>query len=97
MTNEKNLELLRTLAFLIIDESTPDEKLSLKSIEETEEKVTMLTIKDALKVIDGLSESALRALINQGKIPSFRTGEGKKSRILINKKILIAYFSHKQQ
>ena len=55
--------------------------------------VEMLTIPECLKAVSGISESTLRKLIRQGKIPSIRAGEGKNGKILVNKGMLIDYFS----
>lgn len=57
------------------------------------QSVEMLTIKECLSVVSGLTESTLRKLITQGKIPSIRAGEGANGKILINKTALINYFN----
>ena len=73
----------------------------VSQLAETEDKpepvqnqpVEMLTVKECTKVIHGLSEHTVRQLIAQGKLPSVRTGQGVRGKILINKADLIAYFS----
>ena len=55
--------------------------------------VEMLTIKECTGVIHGLSEHTVRQLIAQGKLPSIRTGQGVRGKILVNKADLLAYFT----
>ena len=55
--------------------------------------VEMLTIKECTGVIRGLSEHTVRQLIAQGKLPSIRTGQGVRGKILVNKADLLAYFT----
>jgi hypothetical protein len=65
------------------------------AVESTKEATTiiLLTIKECLQVIPGLTESTLRRLVAQGKIPVFRPDENKNGKIFINKSVLINYFN----
>ena len=51
------------------------------------QSVELLTIPECLEVIKGLSEHTLRLFVAQNKIPYIRVGEGKRGKILINKKV----------
>ena len=50
----------------------------------TETKITMLTIKQAAALVDGLTEFRVRELCKSGELPCFRAGK----KYLINKEIL---------
>ena len=52
----------------------------------------MLTIKECVKAVHGVSEHSIRQIVAQGKVKSVRTGEGKRGKILVNKADLLAYF-----
>ena len=52
----------------------------------------MLTIKECVKAVHGISEHSIRQIVAQGKVKSVRTGEGKRGKILVNKADLLAYF-----
>ena len=54
--------------------------------------IEMLTIKESVKAVSGVSEHTIRQLITQGKIPFIRTGQGKRGKILISKSALTEYF-----
>ena len=56
------------------------------------EPVEMLTIKECVGAVSGLSEHTVRKLVAQGKVKSIRTGEGKHGKILVNKADLLNYF-----
>ena len=57
-----------------------------------DERVELLTVKECVKVIDGLTECTVRQLVAQGKVPHIRTGAGKRGKILVPKSALIKYF-----
>lgn len=57
-------------------------------------RIELLTVKECTEVIQGLTEHHLRRLLAEGKIPYISTGEGKRSKRLINKADLINYFSN---
>jgi len=69
------------------DEAPVEQKLAANN------PVEMLTIKECTGVIRGLSEHTVRQLIAQGKLPSIRTGQGVRGKILVNKADLLAYFT----
>ena len=50
----------------------------------TEAEITMLTIKEAAALVDGLTEYRVRELCKSGELPSFKAGK----KYLINKGIL---------
>lgn len=52
----------------------------------------MLTTKECLETVKGLSFHTLRVLIAKGEIQAFRTGENGRGRILVPKSSLLAYF-----
>lgn len=56
--------------------------------------IELLTVKECTELIQGLTEHHLRRLLAEGKIPYISTGEGKRSKKLINKADLINYFSN---
>ena len=57
-----------------------------------DEKVELLTIKECVKMVRGLSEYTLRKLISSGKIPYIRAGVGANGKMLISKSVLKSYF-----
>lgn len=56
------------------------------------ERVELLTVKECVKEISGLSECTVRQLVAQGKLPHIRSGAGKRGKILIPKAALLEYF-----
>ena len=54
-----------------------------------ETKITMLTIKEAAALVDGLTEYRVRELCKSGKLPCFMAGK----KYLINKEILHKFLS----
>lgn len=67
----------------LLEGSAPKEDGNLR---ENDDTIEMLTIKECAQTAHGLSEHTIRQLIAQNKIPYIRTGQGKKGKILINKK-----------
>ncbi|SDA20185.1 DNA binding domain-containing protein, excisionase family [Ruminococcus sp. YE71] len=55
-----------------------------------ETKITMLTIKEAAALVDGLTEYRIRELCKSGQLPCFRAGK----KYLINKDILYKFLSN---
>lgn len=53
--------------------------------------VEMLTVKECTEAVKGLSEHTVRQLVAQEKIPFIRTGQGKRSKILVSKAGLLEY------
>ena len=55
----------------------------------TETEITMLTIKQAASLVQGLTEYRVRELCKTGELPCFRAGK----KYLINKEILYKFLS----
>lgn len=55
----------------------------------TETKITMLTIKEAAALVDGLTEYRVRELCRSGKLPTLKASK----KYLINKDILMKFLS----
>lgn len=55
----------------------------------TETKITMLTIKEAAALVDGLTEYRVRELCRSGELPTVKAGK----KYLINKDILMEFLS----
>ena len=55
--------------------------------ENTNEKIVMLTIKEAAALVDGLTEYRVRQLCRSGELPCIKAGK----KFLINKDVLITF------
>ena len=55
----------------------------------TETTITMLTIKEAAALVDGLTEYRVRQLCKSGELPTVKAGK----KYLINKDILLRFLS----
>ena len=55
--------------------------------ENTNEKIVMLTIKEAAVLVDGLTEFRVRQLCRSGELPCIKAGK----KFLINKEVLIRF------
>ena len=55
--------------------------------ENTNEKIVMLTIKEAAALVDGLTEFRVRQLCRSGELPCIKAGK----KYLINKEVLIRF------
>ena len=55
--------------------------------ENTNEKIVMLTIKEAAALVDGLTEYRVRQLCRSGELPCIKAGK----KYLINKEVLIRF------
>ena len=53
----------------------------------TETKITMLTIKEAAALVDGLTEYRVRELCKSGELPTVKAGK----KYLINKETFLRY------
>lgn len=84
-----NEELLQKVLALL-DGSAPKENGNFKANDDT---IEMLTIKECAQTVHGLTEHTIRQLVAQNKIPYIRTGQGKRGKILINKKALLNYLT----
>lgn len=56
-------------------------------------KIELITINECTKLIPGISYYTVRQLAEQNKIKSFRTGQGKRGKILIYKDSFLKYFT----
>ena len=55
--------------------------------ENTNEKIVMLTIKEAAALVDGLTEYRVREMCRSGELPCIKAGK----KCLINKEVLIRF------
>ena len=55
--------------------------------ENTNEKIVMLTIKEAATLVDGLTEYRVREMCRSGELPCIKAGK----KYLINKEVLIRF------
>ena len=94
MTMQNKQELIKTVVAILQTTIQVDEQQPQKNIDST--PVTMLTIKECSQLINGLSEHTVRKLVAQNKIPYFRTGEGKRGKILISKAALLEFLQISQ-
>ena len=92
MTMKNKQELIAQIVALL-NEVIEAEEMENKPVPEAAAPIEMLTIKECIKEVRGLSEHTLRQLIAQGKIPYIRTGQGKRGKILINKSALLNYLN----
>ena len=89
----KNKQELIAQIVALLNEVIEAEEREVVPIPESTAPIEMLTIKECVKEVRGLSEHTLRQLIAQGKIPYIRTGQGKRGKILINKSALLKYLN----
>ena len=94
MTIKKKNEIIAEIVSLlektiIVDEENPKPQIS----DNKNTPIEMLTIKECVKAVNGLSEHTIRQLIAQGTLPYIRTGQGKRGKILINKSALLKYLN----
>ncbi len=93
MTVEKKQAVLscimEVLNELIKTDEETEERTSTKAV--NDRPVEMLTIKECVNSINGLSEHYIRKLISQSKIPYVRVGDNNKGKILVNKSALLDY------
>lgn len=92
MTNAKREEIIAAMSSLLeqlVDSEPPKAEQSTAA----PEKVEMLTIKECTEAVKGLNEYTVRQLIARKEIPSIRTGQGKRGKILVPKAALLRYFA----
>lgn len=90
MTNAKREEIIAAMSSLLeqlVDSEPPKAETTAVA-----EKVEMLTIKECTEAVKGLNEYTVRQLIARKEIPSIRTGQGKRGKILVPKAALLRYF-----
>ena len=89
----KNKQELITQIVTLLNEVIEAEGRKTKPVPSTSAPIEMLTIKECVKAVSGLSEHTVRQLIAQDKIPYIRTGQGKRGKILVNKSALLKYLN----
>ena len=93
MTPERKAELAKQLVAIIFELTSAGEvPTDVMPVEQPKKPVEMLTLKESLDIIPGLSMHTLRQLVLQGKIKSVRCGAGVRGKILIAKNELLSYF-----
>lgn len=92
MTNEKKEEIIAAMTGLL-EQLTNNEPPKNEPSHAPEQVVEMLTIKDCTEAVKGLNEYTVRQLIARKEIPSIRTGQGKRGKILVPKAALLRYFA----
>ncbi len=90
MSNAKREEIIAAMNSLL--EQLADSEPPKSEPTSAPEKVEMLTIKECTEVVKGLNEYTVRQLIARKEIPSIRTGQGKRGKILVPKAALLRYF-----
>ncbi|MDD6060431.1 MAG: helix-turn-helix domain-containing protein [Ruminococcus sp.] len=94
MTLERKAELAKQLVAIIFElTSTGEVPADVMPVQQPNKSVEMLTLKESLDIIPGLSMHTLRQLVLQGKIKSVRCGAGVHGKILIAKEELLSYFA----
>ena len=93
MTLERKTELAKQLVAIIFELTSAGEvPTDVMTVEQPRKPVEMLTLKESIDIIPGLSMHTLRQLVLQGKIKSVRCGAGVRGKILIAKNELLSYF-----
>lgn len=93
MTNEELLQAMLALLSSVKANDSSKANDNDNNGNGDNEKVEMLTIKECTEVAHGLTEHTIRQLIAQNKIPYIRTGQGKRGKMLINKRALLDYLT----
>ena len=94
-TNQKQALIAEVVALLQhrIEELKQPSAPTVPQSSQSPQAVEMLTIKECVDCVKGISAHTIRLLIKQGKIPSVRTGAGQNGKILVSKSALLAYFN----
>ena len=94
MTLERKAQLAKQLVAIIFELTSAGEvPTDVIPVEQPKKPVEMLTLKESLDIIPGLSMHTLRQLVLQGKIKSVRCGAGIRGKILVSKDELLSYFA----
>lgn len=93
MTLEQKNELISKVISMLEKIIVVDEEPRPQNNTIVNQPIEMLTIKECTEAVKGLSEHTVRQLILQNKIPCFRTGQGKRGKILISKIALLNYLN----
>ena len=92
MTMKNKQELIAQIVALL-NEVIEAEEREAELVPSISAPIEMLTIKECVKAVSGLSEHTVRQLIAQDKIPYIRTGQGRRGKILVNKSALLKYLN----
>ena len=92
MTNAKREEIIAAMSNLL-EQLVENEPPKAEPTTVAPEKVEMLTIKECTEAVKGLNEYTVRQLIARKEIPSIRTGQDKRGKILVPKAALLRYFA----
>lgn len=89
MTSEKNHPVTSSAEHLDTRKDRSYADAETKPVSTHSNKFKMLSIKECLELVDGLSENTLRKLLKQKKVKSIRAGEGKRGKYLVNQDSLL--------
>ena len=92
MTNEKKQEIIAAMTGLL-EQLTESEPPKTEPSHAPEQVVEMLTIRECTEALKGLKEYSVMQLVLRKELPSIRTGQGKRGKILVPKAALMAYFT----
>ena len=84
MTKQEKADILRGMELIL-------EGLVEAPTAPKPERCRMLTVKECVRVGQGLSEHTIRLLIRRGELPALRTGERKSGKLLVPHSALINY------
>lgn len=93
MTYTQKAEIISEISMLLDKLIEVEHPVCNEAVKTTEIKNEMLTIKECVAEFKGLTEYALRKLINQKSVHCVRIGCGKGSKILVSKKALSDYLN----
>ena len=93
MTAREKATLITKITEWLEQELHTDDAIPVTGTCNIEQSAELLTLKEGMELVRGLSEHTVRQLAIQGIIPSIRTGTGRSSKILINKSALLQYVS----
>ena len=85
MTNDEKKAIIASI-LQMLDRLSDDSEQS-----KPQHPVEMLTITECTELVRGLSAHTVRRLVAQNKVKHFRTGEGKRGKILVNMDDLLAF------
>ena len=77
----------------LLEQLTESEPPKTEHSHAPEQVVEMLTIRECTEAVKGLNEYTVRQLVLHKELPSIRTGQGKRGKILVPKAALMAYFT----
>ena len=92
MTNEKKEEIIAAMTGLL-EQLTDSEPLKCEPSHAPKQVVEILTINECTDMVKGLNEYTVRQLVLRKELPSIRTRQGKRGKILVPKAALMAYFT----